>query len=336
MRAYELRAGGSGIESLRRSERLDPQAGSHEVLIRLRAASLNYRDHMIVSGKYFTPLTRNTIPLSDGAGEVVATGAGVTRFRTGERVAGTFFQVWSDGPPARRHPALGVPLDGTLAEYIVLHEEGVVAIPPSLSFYQAATLPCAGVTAWNALMVSGRPVRPGDTVLCLGTGGVAMLALQLAQAAGARVIVTSSSDDKLQRAGALGASDGINYKRNPDWEKEVARLTGDRGADCIIEIGGAGTLTRSYEAVAFGGKIALIGFLAGASAENNPVPLMLKSGSLHGIGVGSTAMFEAMNRAVEQNHIQPVVDTVFPFEDASEAFRRLASGDFVGKLVIAI
>jgi NADPH:quinone reductase-like Zn-dependent oxidoreductase len=336
MRVYELQTGGSGIESLRRSERADPQPGPREILIRLRAASLNYRDHMIVSGKYFTPLTRNTIPLSDGAGQVAATGARVSRFRSGDRVAGTFFQVWYDGPPARRHPALGVPLDGTLAEYIVLHEDGVVVIPSSLSFEQAATLPCAGVTAWNALMVSGRPVRPGDTVLCLGTGGVSMLALQLAQAAGARVILTSSSDDKLQRACALGAADGINYKRNPDWEKEVARLTGGRGADCIIEIGGAGTLARSYEAIAFGGKIALIGFLAGASAENNPVPLMLKSGSLHGIGVGSTAMFEAMNRAIEQNRIQPVVDTVFPFEDAPEAFRRLASGDFVGKLVIAI
>ncbi|HLK50499.1 MAG TPA: NAD(P)-dependent alcohol dehydrogenase [Bryobacteraceae bacterium] len=337
MQAYELHPGSATLDGLRRAERPDSRPGPREVLIRIRAASLNYRDHMIVTGRYFTPLTRPTIPLSDGAGEVAATGPGVTRFRTGDRVAGAFFQVWSDGPPVKRHPALGVPLDGTLAEYIALHEDGVVAIPPSLSFEQAATLPCAGVTAWNALMVAGgKPVKPGDTVLCLGTGGVSMLALQIAKAAGARVIVTSSSDEKLQRACALGASDGINYQRHPDWEKEVDRLTSGCGADHIIEIGGAGTLDRSYQAAAFGAKIALIGFLAGAAAQNNPVSLMLKSGSLQGIGVGSTAMFEALNRAIEINRIQPVLDTVFPFNDAPEAFRRLASCDFVGKLVVAV
>lgn len=336
MKVYEVQPGCTSLEGLRSGERPDPQPGPHEVLIRLRAASLNYRDHMIVNGHYFAPVNRPTIPLSDGAGDIAAVGPGVTRFQKGDRVAGTFFQVWFDGPPSRRHPALGIPLDGTLAEYIVLHEEGVVGIPPALSFEEAATLPCAGVTAWNALMVAGKPVKAGDTVLCLGTGGVSILGLQIAAAAGARVIVTSSSDEKLRRAQALGASDGINYKTHPDWQKEVARLTNGQGVDHVIEIGGAGTLDRSFEAVGFGGKIALIGFLAGQAAQLNPVGLMLKSGSLHGIGVGSTAMFEALNRAIEINRIKPVVDKVFPFEKAADAFRCLAAGDFVGKIVIAI
>ena len=336
MKVYEIQPGSIGLDGLRRNERPDPQPGPREVLIRLRAASLNYRDHMIVTGHYFTPVTRPTVPLSDGAGEVAGVGPGVTRFQKGDRVAGAFFQVWFDGPPTRRHPALGIPLDGTLAEYIVLHEEGVVAIPPSLSFEQAAALPCAGVTAWNALMVSGTPLKAGDTVLCLGTGGVSMLAAQIAAAAGARVIVTSSSDEKLRRARALGASDTINYKTHSDWEKEVSRLTNGRGADQIIEIGGAGTLDRSFEAVAFGGKIALIGFLAGQASKLNPVPMMLKGASLQGIGVGSTAMFEALNRALEINKIKPAVDRAFPFDKAVDAFRCLAAGDFVGKIVIII
>jgi NADPH:quinone reductase-like Zn-dependent oxidoreductase len=185
-------------------------------------------------------------------------------------------------------------------------------------------------------MVSGNPLKAGDTVLCLGTGGVSMLALQIAAASGARVIVTSSSDEKLRRAQSLGASDGINYKTHPDWQKEVARLTGGRGVDQIIEIGGAGTLDRSFEAIGFGGKIALIGFLAGQASKLNPVGLMLKGGCLQGIGVGSTAMFEALNRALEINRIKPVVDKVFPFDKAADAFRCLAAGDFVGKIVIAI
>jgi NADPH:quinone reductase-like Zn-dependent oxidoreductase len=336
MKVYEVQKGAASLDGLRRAERPDPRPGPREVLIRVRAASLNYRDHMIVTGSYFTPVNRDTIPLSDGAGEVVAIGSGVTRFQPGDRVAGAFFQVWLDGPPTRRHPALGVPLDGMLAEYVALHEDGVVALPPSLSFEEGATLPCAGVTAWNALMVAGTPVKPGDTVLCLGTGGVSMLALQFAKAAGARVIVTSSSDDKIQRALGLGASAGINYKSHSDWEKEVEKLTGGRGVNHIIEIGGAGTLDRSFQAIAFGGKVALIGFLAGAAAQTNPVPLMLKGGSLQGIGVGSTAMFEAMNQAIEINRIKPIVHRVFPFEKAADAFRALASGDFVGKLVIGI
>jgi NADPH:quinone reductase-like Zn-dependent oxidoreductase len=236
----------------------------------------------------------------------------------------------------QRFPALGNPLDGTLAEQIVLHEDGAVAIPPSISFEEAATLPCAALTAWNALTVSGKPVKPGDTVLCLGTGGVSIAGLQFAKAAGARVIVTSSSDEKIKRACILGASDGVNYKRFPDWEKEVLRLTGGRGADHIIENGGAGSLNRSFEATAFGGKVALIGFLAGGKGDINPAILMMKSGAMVGIGVGSRAMFEDMNRAIEVNKIKPLVDKVFPFDKAADAFRCQAAGDFVGKVVITV
>jgi len=337
MKVYEVQQGSTSIDGLRQGERPDPQPGPREVLIRVRATSLNYRDYMITLGRYVGgSVSRNTIPLSDGAGEVVATGPGVTRFKPGDRVAGTFLQVWIDGPPRwPRAPALGVPLDGMLAEYVVLHEDGVVAIPQNLSFEEAATLPCAGVTAWNALMATPPRVKPGDTVLCLGTGGVSVLAMQLAQAAGARVIVTSSSDEKLQRIGKLGAFAGINYKSHPDWEREVLRLTGGRGVEHVIEIGGLGTLSRSFEAIAPGGKVALIGFLAGGG-EIVPFPLMMKGGALQGIGVGSTAMFEDMNRAIEANRIQPVIDRVFPFAEAPAALRQLASRDFVGKLVITV
>lgn len=336
MRVYEILKGSTGVDGLRRSERPDPKPGSSQVVIRVRAASLNYRDHLVVTGKYFVALDRHTIPLSDGAGEVTAVGPGVTRFKPGDRVAGTFLQIWKDGPRPPGADALGVPLDGTLAEQIVLHEDGVVAMPDSLSFEEAATLPCAGVTAWNALMVAGRAVKPGDVVLCLGTGGVSMFAMQIARSAGARVIVTSSTDAKLRRALDLGASDGINYGRVQEWDKEVARLTRGHGADHVIEIGGAGTLTRSYQAIGFGGKIALIGFLAGPVGDTNPFPLMMKAGSLHGIGVGSTKMFEDLNAAIEVNRIKPIVDSVFPFDDARAAFEHLASRDFVGKIVISI
>lgn len=337
MKVYEVRKGSTSLDGLRLSERPEPQPGPHQVLIRIHATSLNYRDHMVVMGRYFGgAVDRDTIPLSDGAGEVVSIGSGVTRFKTGDRVAGTFFQVWVDGPRTKLSPALGVPLDGTLAEYVALDENGVVAIPPGLSFEEAATLPCAGVTAWSALMVLGNRIKPGDTVLCLGTGGVSTQAMQLARAAGAKVIITSSSDEKIALARKHGASDGINYKTHPEWQKEVSKLTGGRGVDCVIEVGGVGTLARSYEAIGFGGKIALIGFLGGPTGEQNPYGLMMKGGSLHGIGVGSTAMFEDMNRAIETNQIKPIVGKVFPFDQAPEAFRQFAAGDFFGKVVITV
>ena len=336
MKVYEVKKGCNSLEGLRQAERPEPKPGPKQVLIRVRAASLNYRDHMVVIGQYFGgAVNRDTIPLSDGAGEVAAVGDGVTRFRQGDRVAGTFFQVWKDGARSAWSPALGSPLDGMLAEYVALDEEGVVAIPRHLSFEEAAALPCAGVTAWHALMVAGRPVRPGDTVLCLGTGGVATFGVLFGRAAGARVIVVSSSDEKLQRARSLGATDGINYKQHPEWDKEIANLTGGRGVDHVVEIGGAGTLARSFQSVGYGGKVCLIGFLAGPG-DPNPAPLMMKGGSLHGIGVGSTKMFEDMNRAIEVNGIKPAVAAVYPFDQAHAAYQRLAARDFVGKIVVTI
>ncbi len=336
MKVYEVAKGSTTLDGLRQSERPEPKAGPHEVLIRVRATSINYRDQMVLMGRYFTAVERDTVLLSDGAGEVVSTGHEVTRFKAGDRVAGTFFQVWTDGPRTKSYPALGVPLDGMLSEYVALHEDGVVALPPGLSFEEAATLPCAGVTAWSALMVLGKPIKAGDTVLCLGTGGVSTQAMQLARATGARVIITSSSDEKLERARSLGAWQGINYQTHPEWQKEVSTLTSGRGVDCVIEVGGVGTLARSYEALGFGGKIALIGFLGGFAGEQNPTGLMMKGGSLYGIGVGSTAMFEDMNRAIEVNGIKPIVGKVFPFDQAGEAFRQFAAGDFFGKVVITI
>ena len=335
MKVYEIPKNASKLEDLRRSERPEPPLGPNDVLVRMRAAALNYRDHAILTGKYRYKLDRDTIPCSDGAGEVVAAGARVTRFKPGDRVVPTFFQIWIDGAPPKNRAALGAPLDGTLAEFVALDQEGCVAMPATLSFEEAATLPCAGPTAWNALMTAGTPIKPGDTVLCLGTGGVSMFAMQIARAAGARVIVTSSSDEKLERARSLGASDGVNYKTYPDWEQEVGKLTGGRGVDCVIENGGVGTLSRSFQCVAWGGRVALIGVLAGPQGTANPHDLMFKNASLHGIGVGSRASLERLNQALEVNQIKPAITRVFPFDQAADAFRLQGSGHFVGKIAIS-
>ena len=337
MRAWVVPSGCRAIGDLRRVDRPEPRPRSGQVLVRVRAASLNYRDQAIVAGTYFgKTVARDTIPLSDGAGEVTAVGDGVSTFRPGDRVAAVFAQTPPEGPPFAARESLGSPLDGMLAEQIALYEDGLVRVPGGLSFEQAACLPCAGVTAWNALMLAGKPVRAGDTVLVLGTGGVSIFALQFAKAAGARVIATSSSDEKIERVKALGASDGINYIRTPGWDAEVLKLTGGRGVDCVVEVGGVGTLERSFDSLAEGGKVSLVGVLTGRRAEINPYGLMWKAGSLHGIRVGSKEAFEQMNRAIETSQIKPVIDQVFPFDKASAAYRHHASGHFIGKVVITL
>jgi NADPH:quinone reductase-like Zn-dependent oxidoreductase len=329
MKVFEVVQGSTSVEGLRAAERPKPVPGAGQVLVRMRAASLNFRDWAIVTGKYFGgPVARNTIPLSDGAGEVEAVGDGVTAFSPGDRVVATFTQ---GSPPA----ALGSPLDGALAEYAVFREDGLLAIPEHLSFEEASTLPCAGVTAWNAL-TDAKVVRPGDTVLTLGTGGVSAFAIQLGKIAGARVIVTSSSDEKLAKAKALGADETVNYRANPDWERNVLELTGGRGADHVIELGGAGTLPHSYLAVATGGQISLIGVMTRPEGDLSPYPLMVKNATLRGIFVGDRNHFEGLNRAVAVNHLKPVIDTVYDFDAAPEAYRHLKSAKHFGKLVIRI
>ena len=338
MKVVEVVNGKTGLEALKIVERPEPKPGRNEVLVRVRAVSLNYRDLAVVNGAYpGPPMTTNLIPLSDGAGKVVAVGEGVTRFRPGDRVAGTFFQTWIGGRPPGRPAALGAaPVDGMLAEHVVLHEDGLVAIPQSLSFDEAASLPCAGVTAWNALMVSGNAIRPGDTVLVLGTGGVSIFALQFARAAGARVIATSSHNEKLERARLMGASDTINYKKTPEWGKAVMDLTGGRGVDCVVEVGGYGTLSNSFQAVGFGGKVSLIGVLTGFAGDTGPHMLMFKSASLHGIFVGSRTMFEDMLKAMTVNQIKPVIDKTFEFEAIADAYRYLMEGKHFGKVVVRL
>jgi NADPH:quinone reductase-like Zn-dependent oxidoreductase len=337
MQAFIIKAGSTSLEGLQKTHRPTPKPGKGEILVRMRAAAINYRDLLVPLGAYLGGiLQQDMVPLSDGAGEVVETGPEVHRFKAGDKVAGTFFRHWQDGPANNDYrPSLGASVDGVLAEYVVFHQDDAVHIPENLSFAEAATLPCAGVTAWNALFVAGRPIKPGDDVLVLGTGGVSMMALQLAKAAGARVIATSSSHDKLAKAAHLGASVLINYREQPEWQEAVLTATSHRGVDCVIEVGGLGTLSRSMSALATGGKICMIGFVAGAG-EANPQQVMRSSGNLHGIFVGNRAMFEQLNRAVEVNQIKPLIDTVFGFDDTVAAYHYLRSQAHAGKVVISM
>jgi NADPH:quinone reductase-like Zn-dependent oxidoreductase len=336
MKAFQIQEL-SGPDGLRPASLADPVPGPGEVLMRVRAVSLNYRDLLVAKGLYNPRIKLPCVPVSDGAGEVVATGAGVTRFKPGERIVANFMPEWVEGPvdDEKGRSALGGGGAGMLAELVALPAHGLLPVPEHLSFEEAATLPCAGVTAWNALF-GGVPVKPGDTVLVQGTGGVSLFALQFARLAGARVIATSGSDQKLAHALKLGASDGINYKSVPDWDKRVRELTGGTGVDLIVEVGGAGTLTRSMRAVRTGGTIVLIGVLSGVAAEFNPMPILMKSIRVQGIYVGSRSMFEAMNRAITYAGLRPVIDRVFEFEQAPDALRHLESGAHVGKIVIRV
>jgi NADPH:quinone reductase-like Zn-dependent oxidoreductase len=330
-------AGGPSIDDLTLEDVdvLPPSPG--QVVVAIKAVSLNFRDLAVVTGRYPRPVSEPTVIASDGCGEVVALGEGVTSFKPGDRVAGSFFQTWITGPFAREYgnSALGGAIDGVLTQRRVFDQEGLVRVPQHLSYAEGATLPCAGLTAWNALVPKAH-VQAGDTVLLLGTGGVSIFGLQFAKLHGARVIITSCSDEKLERARALGADETINYKKNPEWEREVLRLTGGNGADIVLEVGGAGTFAQSISSVRASGQIAVIGVLTGV-AGTVPLGLIgLQTLSVHGVYVGSVAMFEDMNRAITLHGLRPMIDRVFAFEETRDALRYLQSAQHFGKVVISL
>ena len=335
MRAYRF-TDSFGLENLRFIDLPDRQPGPGQAIVQVRACSLNYRDLVVAKGGYGRAVKPPLTPLSDGAGKVIAVGEGVKRVTPGDRVCGIFMQRWIDGgiDDDKWASAMGGGMDGMLAEQVCLSAEGLVRIPAHLSFEEAATLPCAAVTAWNALFRSGG-LKPGESVVVLGTGGVSIFALQFAKIAGARVIATSSSDAKIERLRSMGVDAAINYKSTPEWDKLVREATGGMGADHVVEVGGAGTLPASIRAVRRGGHIALIGVLTG-QGEIDPRPILIKSIRVQGIYVGSRQMFEDMNRAIEAAQLKPVVDRVFPFEAAADAMRYMESGAHFGKVVIQI
>ena len=332
-----LRFHSFGLDQLALEEHTLPALGPLDVHVRFHAASLNYRDLMVVTGQYNPKMELPRIPGSDAAGEVVAVGSAVTLFKPGARVASLFFQSWHAGDirNSTGKSSLGDPIDGVFATERILPEGGLIRIPDSLSFEEAATLSCAALTAWNALVEKGK-LCAGQTVLVLGTGGVSIFALQIAKAHGARVILTSSSDEKLARVKALGADMTINYKTKPEWDKEVSALTAKEGVDHIVEVGGAGTLPLSLRAVKTGGHVYLIGVLTGKGAGVDPTPVLAKSIYLDGVYVGSRAMFERMNAAFTANSIHPVIDRVFPLTEARAAFEHMQSGSHFGKIVLSL
>ncbi len=324
--------------SLVREEISRPEPGFGEVLVKIHACSLNYRDLLMKSGESASGGDTATVPLSDGAGEIVALGEDVSQWNVGDRVCPTFFHDWDTGPFDMRYhkAARGGSCDGVLSEFIIAKEYSLIAIPEYLTYVEAACLPCAALTAWQGMMERPqKPIGKDDTVLCLGTGGVSIFALQIAKAAGARVLITSSSIEKLETARQLGADETISYREEPDWDREVYSLTDKKGVDHIIEVGGPGTLGRSINAVRAGGTISLIGVLTGFDPpETSLFPLVACAVDLHGIYVGSREMFERMNHFFAEHHIHPVINQTFPFEDAEKAYQFLKSGNHFGKIVI--
>lgn len=333
MWAVELR--GTGTESLVEVERPRPEPGPGEVLVRMKAASINYRDLALIRGEYGAPPLDPLVPLSDGAGEVAAVGAGVTRFKEGDRVIFAMRPEWKDGRPTRRNISisLGMTRDGVLAEYRVGHESEIVRTPVHLTDEQAASLPIAAVTAWSALVTGGR-VAAGETVVAQGTGGVSLFALQFAKARGARVILTSSSDEKLERGRALGADHVINYRTTPNWGEQVAALTNGEGAEHVLDVGGAATIDQSLEALRPAGNLYLVGFLGGIKLELSLEKVFRRVPVFRGLSVGSVEAFEEMNAAIEQWKLQPVVDRVFDRRQLPEALDAMASGSMFGKIAL--
>lgn len=336
MRTIEIQ-GSFGLENLKIVERPTPEPAAHQVLVKVSAVSLNYRDLLMVRGLYNPRQPLPLVPLSDGVGEVVAVGAKVKSVKLGQRVASVFAQGWTSGVPtkAKLNTTLGGPLDGMLAEYCLLDEAGVVVVPEHLTHDEAATLPCAAVTAWSALVEQGN-LRAGQCVVLQGTGGVSIFALQFAKMLGARVIITSGSDEKLQKAKLLGADELINYRTTPDWEKIVREKTNGVGADHIVEVGGAGTFARSVRAVKVGGQISVIGVLSGASTDVNLLPILMQNIRVQGVIVGSKETFESMNAAISFHKLKPVVDRVFSFENTVSALQYMAQGAHFGKICINV
>jgi NADPH:quinone reductase-like Zn-dependent oxidoreductase len=335
MKAYEINE--FGIDSLTLAERDEPTPQANEVKVKFHAVSLNYRDLMMVKGGYNPKLKKPLVPFSDGAGEVVEIGEAVTKFKVGDRVTPIFMQGWHDGAidAAKSKTALGGNLDGCLREFGTFDERGLVCIPEHFSYEEAATLPCAAVTAYHALYESCG-IKPDDTILLQGTGGVSIFALQLASVLGCRIIITSSSNEKLERAKELGATDFINYKTTEDWDQKVLELTEKRGVDTVVEVGGAGTMQRSVNAVKTGGNIAVIGVLSG-KGDFNPTSILMKSVRMQGIYVGSRQMFEDMNRVFCQHtHLKPVIDKTFEFGEVKDALKYMESGSHFGKIVVKI
>jgi NADPH:quinone reductase-like Zn-dependent oxidoreductase len=333
MRSWQISS--FGIDSLEFAERPTPAPGPGEVLVGVRAVSLNYRDLMVVKGQYNPKLKLPRIPCSDGAGEVVAVGGGVTAWKPGDRVMAIFMQNWLDGPltAARTRGALGGDIDGVLSDYIVVKQDGLVAIPKHLSFQEAATLPCAAVTAWNALACTD--LKPGSTVLIQGTGGVSIFALQFARLKGARVLGISSSYEKLDRASSMGLDSGLNYRDNPEWDRWAMDQTDGEGVDLVVEVGGQGTLAKSLKAIRPGGTIAQVGVLSGTS-DSCPVPLILhKTARIQGIYVGSRKDFLEMNRAISLTEMRPVGEE-FHWSQAREVMERMSDGSHFGKLVLTV
>ncbi|WP_053238712.1 zinc-dependent alcohol dehydrogenase family protein [Sandaracinus amylolyticus] len=339
MQAVVIGKPGSGVDAWTRVERARPEPGPGQVLVRMRAASLNYRDLMIARGLYGGPVKEQLVVLSDGAGEIAAVGEGVTTLRVGERVTSAYYPTWRDGPYRAEHESSSLGIghrDGVLAQHVVLPASGVVKMPASLSFEQAATLPCAAVTAWQALFEGAARLLPGERVLVQGTGGVSLFAAQLALASGAHVIATSSSEAKLDRLAALGVRDRVHTGARPEWHEEVLRITGGEGVDHVLDVGGAATLSRSLQAVRVGGHVAVLGLLGGMGQAIDPLPILFRSVTVEGMHVGSVSMHERLARAVDRLAIQPVVDEVLDLDDAPRALAKLAAGTHFGKIVIRV